>query len=189
MMRAFFIDVLIGFAVLFLFCGGAQAADKTRDTAIDGLLAQMAEVSSDQQAAQIDAEIQALFFESGSATVDLLLQHGIEAARQGRLDLAGDFFDDVIGFAPNFAEGYRQRALLDMARGRYAAALPDLNRALTIEPRHYGVMRALGEALEALDNGDAAYQVYRDTLALNPFDKTARAGAARLEKQVQGRSL
>ncbi len=164
-------------------------ANENSVSSLDDLLSRLAQSPGKAEAEQINEEVWALFFDSGSPTVDLLLQRGITAEKAGMLDLASDFFGDVIEFAPDFAEGYNRRAGLEYKRGEYNAALEDLNKALELQPRHFGALTGLGLVLERLGAAAPAYQAYSDALAINPFEETAKAGAARLAKAVKGRSL
>ena len=172
--------------LLFAAPAFSQSADAP---ALDDLLSRLTQSPNERDAEQTIEEVWALFFDSGSPTVDLLLQRGITAEKAGLLDLASDFYGDVIDFAPNFAEGYNRRAGLEYKRGQFSEALEDLNKALEIQPRHFGALTGLGLVLERMGAQAAAYQAYSDALAINPFEKTAKAGAARLSSAVKGRSL
>ncbi|VAV96257.1 hypothetical protein MNBD_ALPHA06-1424 [hydrothermal vent metagenome] len=157
--------------------------------AVETLLDRIAVAEDEAQAELLSEEVWARFFDSGSPSVDLMLQRGITAQAQGDLDLAGDFFADVVEFAPEFAEGWNRRAALEYARGEYAAALEDLGVAISLQPRHFGALAGLGLVLERLGSAEGAYQAYQDALAVHPFLTQAIDGAARLENQVKGRQL
>lgn len=164
-------------------------AEAPQNASLDALLQQLAQAPNDAEAEQVSEEIWALFYDSGSPTVDLLLQRGITAEKQGMTDLASDFYDDVIEFAPDFAEGYNRRAGLEIKRDNFSAALEDLNKTLELQPRHFGAFSSLGKVLERLGANAAAFQAYQDALTINPFEKTAKTGVERLDTVVKGRSL
>jgi len=175
--------------VFTLFLSVPALAQGNASSSLDDLLSRLSQSPNESEAEQITEEVWALFFDSGSPTVDLLLQRGITAQKAGMLALASDFFGDVVEFAPDFAEGYNRRAGLEYKRGQFSEALEDLNKALEIQPRHFGALTGLGMVLERLGAQGAAYQAYSDALAVNPFEKTAKAGAERLASAVKGRSL
>jgi len=156
---------------------------------LENLLDRLQVAPSSAEADLLAEEVWARFYDSGSASVDLLLQRGIAAQAQGQLDLAADFFADVVEFAPNFAEGWNRRAGLEYLRGEYVAAMEDLAKAIELQPRHFGAMVGLGLILERLGSAEGAYQAFSDALVIYPFSAEAKAGVERLEKQVKGRQL
>ncbi len=156
---------------------------------VETLLDRMAGITDETEAELLTEEIWARFFASGSASVDLILQRGISAQAAGDFDLAGDFYDDVIEFAPDFAEGWNRRAALGYARGEYAAAMEDLGIAIELQPRHFGALVGLGLVLERLGSAEGAYQAYSDALEIHPFLPEAINGVSRLKQLVEGRQL
>ncbi len=186
----FILILLFGLAVLLPIKVSAEEDGAVSNAAsVDELLDRLAVAPDEEEANLLAEEIWARFLSSGSASVDLLLQRGMEVQAMGELDLAGDFFADVVEFAPEFAEGWNQRAKLEYMRGEYVAAMEDLARAIELQPRHFGARTGLGLVLERLGSAEGAYQAYLDALAIHPFLAEAQAGIKRLEKQVKGRSL
>ncbi len=182
----FFVHFCIGLCLVFAV--PARAAEPNKD-ALPVLLDRLAKTTEQEQANLIAEEVWAHFFNSGSASVDLILQRGIAAQAAENFDLASDFYADVIEFAPDFAEGWNRRAGLEYQRGEYAAALEDLAMAIKLQPRHFGAMAGLGLVFERLGSAKGAYKAYQDALAIHPFLPHALSGTARLKKQVEGRQL
>jgi len=180
--------VLIVTSCLLLICGSVFAQERG-GSSLDNLLDRIATTRDAAEAELLAEEIWARFFQSGSASVDLILQRGIDAQAMGDLDLASDFFADVVEFSPEFAEGWNRRAGLEYARGEYGAALEDLGKAIELQPRHFGALAGLGLVLERLGSAEGAYQAYSDALVVHPFLAQAQSGVDRLEKQVKGRQL
>lgn len=180
--------VFILFAWVCLLPGNI-AAQQQPASDLDGLLDRLASASDQQQANLLAEEVWARFYASGSASVDLILQRGIEAHAEGDLDLASDFFADVVEFSPGFAEGWNRRAALEYARGEYGAAVEDLGKAIELQPRHFGALVGLGLVLERLGSAQGAYQAYSDALEIHPYLEQAQQGVDRLKRQVEGRQL
>jgi len=181
-----FLYIFIAWALLF---PAALLAQQENAIPVEELLNRLSVSSEDHEAELLAEEVWARFFDSGSPSVDLILQRGIDAQFSGDLDLAGDFFSDVIEFAPNFAEGWNRRAALEYARGEYTAAAEDLGMAIELQPRHFGALVGLGLVLERLGSATGAFQAYSDALAIHPFLTQAQEGVDRLSKQVEGRQL
>ena len=78
-------------------------------------------------------------------------------------------FDRLIAYCPEYAEGYNQRAFVRFLREEHAAALPDLDRALSINPNHVAALAGKAMTLMALGREDEAQEVLRMALKLHPW--------------------
>ena len=94
-------------------------------------------------AAQIENRIYALWSQSGSPSMDLLLTRGREALEAGDMVLAIRHFTALIDHAPDFAEGYNGRATAYFQLGRYGLSLEDIRQTLRLNPRHFAAMSGL----------------------------------------------
>ncbi len=68
-------------------------------------------------------------------------------------------------------------------------ALEHIERAVSLEPRHYYALTELGIILERLDSARGAFEAYQRALDLNPRLPDARDGAERTEREARGREL
>jgi len=82
------------------------------------------------------------------------MQTGVEAHKQGRLDLAIAEFRTATELAPNLAEAFLDLGDVYAETGNYAAAIAPLKRALELNPELDGAHLQLGYAL--LSQGYAA---------------------------------
>lgn len=80
-----------------------------------------------------------------------------------------DRLDALVGYCPFYAEGYNQRAFVNFLREDYAAAVPDLEQALELNPRHIGALSGLALTLVALGRDAEGQEALRAALALNPW--------------------
>lgn len=78
-------------------------------------------------------------------------------------------FDTLIAYCPDYAEGYNQRALVNFLRADYEAVLPDLDRAISLSPRHVGAIMGRMATLMALGRRVEAQIDLNRGLALNPW--------------------
>ncbi|MCM2561392.1 tetratricopeptide repeat protein [Lutimaribacter sp. EGI FJ00015] len=137
----------------------------------------------------ITREIRMKWAQSGSDSMDLLLQRGKDALERGEHDAAIEHFSAVIDHAPNFAEAYHGRAQAYFAEDMAGPALADLEQALLINPQHFDALYGLATVLEQVNQPELAYDTYALVLALHPHYDKAKAARARLETQVEGREL
>ena len=98
-----------------------------------------------------------------------LLDTGM-AKREG-YDFLGarDTFDALVEYCPAYAEGYNQRAFASFLRQDFDAALYDLDKALTITPRHIAALSGKALTLMGLGRAEEAQTVLREAVALNPW--------------------
>lgn len=81
-------------------------------------------------------------------------QAGVEAQKQGRLDVAIEEFRKVTQMAPDMAAGFASLGNAYFQKGSYELAIPALEHALQLNPELLGAHQALGVAL--LVRGNAA---------------------------------
>jgi tetratricopeptide (TPR) repeat protein len=80
--------------------------------------------------------------------------------------LAG--LDDLVREAPRFAEVYNQRAILYFRRGEFARSVADCERALELNPYHFGAQSGMGQCYMKMRKARAALRAFRLALQTNP---------------------
>ncbi len=153
------------------------------------LLDDLAKAESSTEAALKEEEIWDAWMLSGSPTVDVLMQRGVEAQEAKNLELARDMYDRALMILPDYAEAWNRRALLYFNDGKYDEAMADLEAALTQEPRHFGAWIGIGMIFESVEAPEAALKAYRNALAIHPHAGAALQGEKRLRVRVEGRQL
>ncbi|MEQ8901644.1 MAG: hypothetical protein RID11_20515 [Roseovarius sp.] len=149
----------------------AQTCPKPPDhrAAIAGLIEDVQEAEDERTAQRISNEMWEYWADAPDARAQDLLDEGM--TRREAYDFAGavDAFDALIAYCPNYAEGYNQRAFVNFIMQDYAAALPDLERALELSPRHIAAMTGQALTLVALQRPGEAALILRRALDLNPW--------------------
>ncbi len=86
-------------------------------------------------------------------------------------DLLGalEDFDRLITYCPHYAEGYNQRAFVNFLRRDFVAALPDLEQAIGLSPRHIAALSGRAITLIKLGKDATAQEALAAALALNPW--------------------
>ncbi len=155
----------------------------------DDLFDRLQSAETRMEAESVAADIVAGWLNSGSPTIDILMERGTKAQLAGDLDRAMAFYDRVILIEPDYAEAWNRRASIFMKQDRFDQALRDVNAALEREPRHFGAWLGLGLMLEELGAQRQALEAYREALALHPHLEEARRAEARLAPLVEGTTL
>ncbi|MEL7528948.1 MAG: tetratricopeptide repeat protein [Pseudomonadota bacterium] len=146
-------------------------------------LAQSGEPSDAERAAR---EIQMIWMESGSDTVDILMSRAGQAIQADDHALALDLLDVVVILKPSFAEGWNRRATVHYMREDFGKSLVDIERTLALEPRHWGALSGLAIIQRRLGFDDDALVTFKRALEVNPGLENAVEAIEDLEKKAEG---
>jgi tetratricopeptide (TPR) repeat protein len=177
----------IAVALMLGACGVAGRAPVRPDPELDTLFTQLEQAPDDPSASRIESQIWAHWADSGSPTVNILVERAAAAENEGDSQLALRFLEQASDLAPSFAEPWNRRANLAYRNHDYAGAIAAIQETLKREPRHFGALAGLGLIYEELGQDRAALQAFRAALAIHPHYDIARQGVRRLEPKVEGR--
>jgi len=155
----------------------------------DEMFDKLKNAPSESEASDIAQDIWASWMESGSATVDMIMQRGAEAQMTGDDATARVFYDRAIMIKPDYAQAWFRRAGIFLAEENFPEALRDLNETLKLEPRHFGAWAGLGSMFEAMGAKDQALEAWREALAIYPFMRDGQQAEKRLTKAAEGQGL
>ena len=173
-------------ALALAACGASDRAAR-HDPELDALFAQLEQAPDAATAAPIQQAILARWSDSGSPTVNVLLERATTAAAEGDAEMAEGFLDQASSLAPDYAEPWRLRANIAYGAEDYAGAVEAIQETLKREPRHFGAMAGLGLIYEELGQQRAALEAFRAALVVHPHYEVALEGVRRLEPRVDGR--
>lgn len=168
-------------------CGGGERAPVRANPELDALFVQLEQAPDSAIAAAVEHEIWVHWSDSGSPTVNILLERAAAAESAGDPELAARFLDQASDLAPDYAEPWNRRANLAYRAEDYPGAIAAIQETLKREPRHFGALAGLGLIYEELGQQRAALEAFRAALVIHPNYETALQGVRRLEPRVDGR--
>lgn len=163
----------------------AQAQAKVTDE----LAARLKAASDSSEAEAIMGLLRQAFAQAASDTSGLIATRAAAAEKVGASALALALLNDLVSIDPAWSEGFVQRARLRAAEGDAGGARADLETALSLEPRRYDALMALGSLKEEADDKKGALDAYRRALALAPKLESLRRSEQRLRVEVEGRDI
>ena len=166
-----------------------RAGKTDRAARLDTLYEALAKAPNPAIAKIVEAKIEALNLQSGSATADLLMVRARSRIEAKDSKLAFELLDSIVQIAPNFVEARAQRATLYYVTKNISGALADLRVVLAREPRHYGALTGLGVILQEIGEDKRALEVFRRALAVDPYLDAVPDMVKKLEVQVEGRDI
>jgi Flp pilus assembly protein TadD len=156
---------------------------------LDVLFAQLAKTHSAEDAKPVETQILALFEQSGSPSVDLLMTRANAALSAGDKTTAKQLMDSVVGIAPDYAEAWHQRAAMQADAGDDEGAMISLQRTVHLNPREFAAYSELGSLLEDYGDKKGALDAYRKALALDPHLEGVDKHVDKLARDAEGEKI
>lgn len=182
------VRIALFLAVFLALAAPGRAADEgTLDALFSALQSDEAAAPAARQ--RIENQIWEVWSQSGSASMDYLLERGRDALGANDTAEAIEHLTALVEGAPDFAEGFNARATAYYQAGLIGPALADIGRTLTLEPRHFGALTGLGLILEETGDLERAVEAYGAALAIHPHRPDLREALERLEAELQGKTI
>ncbi|MDN5925953.1 MAG: hypothetical protein L0I29_02610 [Hyphomicrobiales bacterium] len=156
---------------------------------LDKLFAELKRERNEHAADRISRQILQLWLDSGSATVDLLMQWVNDAIQAKKYPVALDFLDQIIVLDPSYAEGWNHRATVHYMMGDYTMSMADIDRTLQLEPRHFGALAGMAEILKDTGRKELALKAYEQVLQVYPMLRSAQGAVETLTQDLAGQNI
>src|ERR1700761_2416152 len=162
-------------------------ADKTRG--LDFLFGALKAAPDEASAKHVEARIWAIWLQTPSDTVALLMTRAKTAMDAQKPDIALKLLDSVVRLRPDYVEGWNRRATLYYLKNDYAHSLSDIEQVLAREPRHFGALAGLGMIMQDFGDEKRALDAFRKALAVNPHLEKVPELVKTLTEKVEGRDI
>jgi tetratricopeptide (TPR) repeat protein len=163
-----------------------EVVEPSRAERLDMLFATLKSSSDAEAAKAAEDDIIKLWLESGSDTVDLLMGWTLAAIEEKNYALALDYLDRIIVMKPDYAEGWNKRATVHFLVDDYSKAIADIERTLSLEPRHFGALSGLGTIMRDIGQNERAMTAYRRALDVDPHLENVKEALDEIEKEKAG---
>ncbi len=188
------------FTALFLFSAVAARAEDppaattppvalTREARLDQLFADLKRERNEKAAERNAGRIWSEWFQSGSASVDLMMQWSQKAMDDQKFDVALDFLDQVVILQPTYAEGWNRRATVHYMMKNFGKSMSDIDKTLQLEPRHFGALSGLAQIMTATGHKQSALEAWQKVLAIYPMMRSAQNQVATLSEELTGEGI
>jgi tetratricopeptide (TPR) repeat protein len=156
---------------------------------LDGLFDEMKRAPNPAMADRIAQRIWSEWMDSGSDSINAMMQWAQRAMGARNFPAALDMLDQVVLLAPDFAEGWNRRATLHFMMENPAKSMADIERTLALEPRHFGALAGMAEILRASGDTELALKAYERALEVYPMMRNAQQAVGELADQLAGERL
>ncbi len=182
---------LVSRLTILLCLSGPALADGSpaRGERLDTLFSELKRTANAAAARQVAGRISALFAQSGSATIDLLMSRAARGIEEKNYALALDMLDQVIMLDPDYVEGWNRRATVHFLMKNHAKSMADIERVLELEPRHFGALTGMAAILQAEDRDESALGAYERALEVYPMMREAQEAVGRIADELAGEPI
>lgn len=166
--------------------GDSPAASAKPPVTLDSLFSELKRERDEKLAKRISERIWAKWRDSGSATTNLLMQWADKAIAERKNGLAQDLLDQVVVLMPEFAEGWNRRATLSFMMGNHSKSMADINRVLSLEPRHFGAIAGMAAILSKSGHDQLELRAWEQILVVYPANRQAQKRVGELADRLAG---
>lgn len=135
---------------------------------LDDLHARLKQATTQQQGIRLERDIWSIWLHHGDPVIDKLMTRLMTARRESNFDRAIGLANQIIERAPDYAEGWNQRATLYFLKESYEESLRDVAEVLAREPRHFGALAGRGIIRMRQGKPALAIQNILEALRVNP---------------------
>jgi tetratricopeptide (TPR) repeat protein len=170
--------------VLVVAVGSASIAGQN-DPRLDGLFTQLREATDAREAQRVERVIWQIWFQADDGATRSLMELGLAAMQRNDLPAALQLFDAITVQRPDFAEGWNRRATVLFMLGAHERSLADIEKTLTLEPRHFGALSGLGMIRSAQNRPEDALKAFEAALKLHPHLTGVKQNVEALRRKVR----
>ncbi|MDX8465845.1 hypothetical protein RFM26_09140 [Mesorhizobium sp. VK23B] len=156
---------------------------------LDQLFADLKRERNEKAAERIAGRIWNEWNQSGSASIDLMMQWAQKATEDQKFDVALDFLDQVVTLQPNYAEGWNRRATVHFLMKNYGKSMSDIDHTLHLEPRHFGALSGLAQIMAETGHKQSALEAWQKVLAIYPMMRSAQDQVSALSEELAGEGI
>ena len=163
-----------------------QTIPATQAERLDDLFADLKRTSEEGAAKEISNRIRLEWQDSGSATVNLLIQWADKAMTEDKNTTALDYLDEIVTLRPDYVEGWNRRATLHFKMGNFRKSMSDINAVLELEPRHFGAIAGMAAILSTTGRDESAMEAWQRFLEIYPSERRAQKEYGDLVEKLAG---
>ncbi len=166
--------------------GAKPAPMLSKQQKLDALFLDLKRAKTQAAAEGVARRIVEEWTNSGSASIDLMMQWSLQAIEKQNYPVALDFLDQIVVLQPGYAEGWNRRATVHFLMNNYSKSMADIEKTLQLEPRHYLALSGMGQIFLALDRKELALRAYERVLELFPMMRDIQNRVGELADELAG---
>jgi tetratricopeptide (TPR) repeat protein len=160
--------------ILFLFISSFfLSAQSSQKNTLDKLFNELIKTNNSNNAKQIEKEIWSVWSKhpNNNGLTDKM-EFGTELMQFGDYNYALRVFDNIIIKDPQWSEAWNKRATVYFLMNEFKNSLDDIDKVLSIEPRHFGALSGQARIFIKLQKYEKAIKSIERALEFYPLFKS-----------------
>ena len=160
--------------ILFLFISSFFiSAQSSQKILLNKLFDQLVKVNDSNNAEELEKKIWSIWIKhSDDNSLTEKLEFGTELMQYGDYNYALRVFDNIIVTDPKWSEAWNKRATVYFLMSQFANSLGDIDKVLSIEPRHFGALSGQARIFIKLQKYEKAIESIERALKFYPSFKS-----------------
>ena len=176
--------------LIILFISGFFSPTQSSQTNIlNNLFNQLEKVNNPKSAVLLEKKIWSIWNEHPTNNkLTERLEFGIELMQYGNYNYALKVFDNIIVTDPKWSEAWNKRATVYFLMSQFKNSLDDINKVLSIEPRHFGALSGQARIFIKLQKYEKAIKSIERALKFYPSFKSGEM-IPEIERLIREKSI
>ena len=160
--------------ILFLFISSFFiSAQSSQKILLNKLFDQLIKVNDSNNAEELEKKIWSIWIKHpDDNSLTEKLEFGTELMQYGDYNYALRVFDNIIVTDPKWSEAWNKRATVYFLMSQFANSLGDIDKVLSIEPRHFGALSGQARIFIKLQKYEKAIKSIEKALIFYPSFKS-----------------
>lgn len=170
--------------ILSLFFLTTSLMSDQNDPQLDLLFDRLQATQDSNEAQIIIQKIWFVWYQHENQEIEYLMEQGEVSMRRSDYEQAIGIYSRVISIDPEFAEGWNRRATIYYLMEEYDLSTQDVEKTLTLEPRHFGALSGQGLIYLKQEKPKLAVKLFKQALKVNPHMLNIRRNLEALEENI-----
>lgn len=165
-----YLKFLTAIWVTFGFCLATQCAVADQnDPRLPMLFETLEQAQNPAVASRTEQEIWRIWHTSPSDDALRIMSEARRTLDTGQFESAINKLNELVQKYPDYAEAWNQRAIVLYMTEDFEGSLRDVNRAVALEPRHFGAYSGMGQCYIRLEQPERALEAFEAALEIHPW--------------------
>jgi tetratricopeptide (TPR) repeat protein len=178
------------FFLIILFINSFfPSAQSSQENVLNNLFNQLGKVNTSKNTALLEEKIWSIWNEHPTNNkLTERLEFGTELMQYGNYDFALKVFDNIIVTDSKWSEAWNKRATVFFLMNQFKNSLNDIDKVLSIEPRHFGALSGQARIFIKLQKYEEAIKSIERALNFYPSFKS-REMIPEIERLIKEKTI